>query len=370
MPANDSIGFWSYTHRDNELEGGRIRRLAAAIQNEYELLTGDSIIIFVDSSEIEWGQEWRQVIDGALLRTAFFIPIITPLYLRSEQCRREFVEFVGRASRAHARDLILPILYADTQQVADPDTDDEVARLIRDIQSEDWRSLRLAEETSPDYRSAVNRLANRLVGVAASFAERPIEADEVEEPDDLGVLDQIGIAESNVETWGDLLTSVGQDLTEFGEILTQTTEHLQASDRRGGGARGRLVILNNFAQEISLPVERIQAGGASFSRSAIETDPGVQVLIRRGPAEAKSDAREQVEEFFGQVKNLSGEAIKVADVLRGFVQSIDGAQSISRVVRSPLRKLRSGLSGIIDGATVLDSWSRLIDEVTEDKDPA
>jgi hypothetical protein len=32
-----SVGFWSYTRRDDELEGGRILRLVSKIQNEYEL---------------------------------------------------------------------------------------------------------------------------------------------------------------------------------------------------------------------------------------------------------------------------------------------------------------------------------------------
>jgi hypothetical protein len=33
-------GFWSYVHEDDENEGGRIRRLAESLRNEYALMTG------------------------------------------------------------------------------------------------------------------------------------------------------------------------------------------------------------------------------------------------------------------------------------------------------------------------------------------
>jgi hypothetical protein len=70
-----AVGFWSYTHRDNELNGGRIRRLAQLIADEYEALTAENIRIFVDKNDLEWGTVWRARIDAALTGTTFCILI-------------------------------------------------------------------------------------------------------------------------------------------------------------------------------------------------------------------------------------------------------------------------------------------------------
>ncbi|GIF75295.1 hypothetical protein Asi02nite_48130 [Asanoa siamensis] len=352
-------------HRDDELEGGRIRRLAKAIQNEYELLTGDRLNLFVDNENIEWGNEWRGVIDSALLQTAFFVPLITPLYLRSEQCRREFVEFVGRASSANARELVLPIIYAETPAVTDPDTQDEVARIVQQIQWEDWRKLRLAEESSPEYRSAVNKVANRLVAIAAEVAERPVEPLIDEAGDDSpGSLDQMAIAEHNIFRWAEIMADLGKDLPDLANIARDHLAKLKESDRRGGGMRGRLVVMNEFANALSGISERVLENGLAFSRSAIEADPGIQAIIRMIHGEAESDEeREQVEQFYRQIEEVSETGTAAVVSLRDLIQNIDNVQSLARVVKTPMRQLRKGLTGVIDGVTVLNGWSRLIDEV-------
>jgi len=65
-PLNSAVGFWSYVHADDEAEGGRIRRLAERIRNEYSVLTGEDLAIFVDREDIAWGDEWRRRIADAL----------------------------------------------------------------------------------------------------------------------------------------------------------------------------------------------------------------------------------------------------------------------------------------------------------------
>ncbi len=54
----DSTGFWSYVHKDDDAEGRRITRLAGDLNDQYELITGESINIFVDRNDIDWGDQW------------------------------------------------------------------------------------------------------------------------------------------------------------------------------------------------------------------------------------------------------------------------------------------------------------------------
>ncbi|WP_149030417.1 hypothetical protein [Kitasatospora sp. MBT66] len=80
MADNEPSGFWSYTHRDNDLDGGRILRLAEAIRNEFEIITGNELKVFVDSKSISWGDEWKLRIDTAIFGITFLIPVMTPRF--------------------------------------------------------------------------------------------------------------------------------------------------------------------------------------------------------------------------------------------------------------------------------------------------
>jgi hypothetical protein len=55
MPARE--GFWSYVHADDVAEGGRIRRLANDLKEQYALISGESIEIFVDRDALAWGDD-------------------------------------------------------------------------------------------------------------------------------------------------------------------------------------------------------------------------------------------------------------------------------------------------------------------------
>lgn len=83
----DSVGFWSYVHKDDKADDGRITQLSHDICEQYEMLTGETISIFLDKDRNEWGDDWRNNIENALSSIAFFIPVITPRYLISPECR-------------------------------------------------------------------------------------------------------------------------------------------------------------------------------------------------------------------------------------------------------------------------------------------
>lgn len=78
--------FWSYAHKDDTNSRGAIRTLLDSVRNEYELATGNSLDVFVDDESIDWGTNWREAIEGAVQRTTFFIPVLTPTYLKRPAC--------------------------------------------------------------------------------------------------------------------------------------------------------------------------------------------------------------------------------------------------------------------------------------------
>src|SRR4051812_13855319 len=97
MAILNATGFWSYVHADDQAEGGRILALAHHLQEEYALLTGDKLRLFLDRDDLRWGDEWREKLDHALAGVTFFIPIVTPRYFASQECRAELLAFESRA---------------------------------------------------------------------------------------------------------------------------------------------------------------------------------------------------------------------------------------------------------------------------------
>jgi|ERR1039457_1397942 hypothetical protein len=168
MAIGEDVGFWSYTHRDNDLDHGRVARLAQDISDEYELQTGDALEMFVDNRSIKWGNEWREHIGLALKRTVFFIAIITPLYLRSNACRREFDNFASNLRANKHSHILLPILYVETPAITDPDYQDPIAQLVRRTQYQDLRKVRLSETNSSEYRRVVHTMAARIIDIGES----------------------------------------------------------------------------------------------------------------------------------------------------------------------------------------------------------
>ena len=158
-----SQGFWSYVHSDDEADGQRITRLARDVSAQFEMLTGESLDLFLDKDAIRWGEEWRSTIDSSLATIAFFIPVLTPRYFMSAECRRELQFFAREASRLGIRELLLPVLYVDVPALHDENAPDDLVALVRTFQWEDWRDLRFVDVTGEAYRRGVARLAARLV---------------------------------------------------------------------------------------------------------------------------------------------------------------------------------------------------------------
>ena len=109
----NSQGFWSYVHADDQAEGERISRLARDVAGKFEMLTGEPLALFLDRDGIKWGEVWRDKIDSSLASVAFFIPVLTPRYFRSPECRRELQFFARQATRLGIKELVLPLLYVD-----------------------------------------------------------------------------------------------------------------------------------------------------------------------------------------------------------------------------------------------------------------
>jgi len=144
------MAFMSYAHIDNDDD--RLTEFRKRLSKEVGKYTGDEFPIFQDT-DIEWGQNWKERIENSLDEVTFFIPIITPSFIKSNNCQKELLIFRDREKKLKRNDLILPVYYIEVMQ------QDEIDRIAGYPQYVDWKTLRFESFGSTKVRKAMANLA-------------------------------------------------------------------------------------------------------------------------------------------------------------------------------------------------------------------
>lgn len=154
--------FMSYARADDAY--GTLTAFRTRLATEVRLHLGREFPIFQDREDLEWGEEWRSRIEGALSEVTFLIPILTPSFFASDACRDELRQFLARERRLGRQDLVLPVYYISTPQLENAATTagDELASVLASRQRADWRELRYEALDSPGAARAMARLAEQV----------------------------------------------------------------------------------------------------------------------------------------------------------------------------------------------------------------
>ena len=160
------IAFLSYVRTDDQHENGRLTQFRERLSGEVRMQTGEAFEIFQDRSDIKWGQQWRERIEGTIDNTTFLIPVITPSFFKSEACRSELERFLKREEKLGRKDLILPVYYVECPvlSVEAKRKKDPLAMAVAERQWADWRELRFEPLTTPE-------VGKRLAGIASQIVE-------------------------------------------------------------------------------------------------------------------------------------------------------------------------------------------------------
>ncbi len=145
------IGFWSYATQDDDASDGKLTELRRLLRRELQAQYGrESVTIFQDVSAIPPGAQWEARIRTALSDSTFFIPLITPNFVQSEWCAREFFLFQERERQLKeiypalaGESLIFPIYYVDIRGVEPFNS--ELLPEIHSRQRLDFTRLRLKD---------------------------------------------------------------------------------------------------------------------------------------------------------------------------------------------------------------------------------
>jgi hypothetical protein len=361
-------GFWSYVHADDDAEGGRITDLARDLAAQYEMLTGESIDLFLDRDDLTWGTDWRAAVDGSLAATAFFIPVLSPRYFLSAECRRELNGFVRKAKRLGLEDLVLPILYVDSPALRENPPSDGAVALVKPFQWVDWTELRFASKDSPEYRKAVGGMAARLVEAnskADAVSAAVVMADAgVEDDDSPGSADLMARAESTLPEWGDTVQDIVEGIDKVRVVIERGTEAAKDPKMASKGFAGRLTLFRQMAKELQGPIDDIQENTNKFAAQLNDVDAGIMEIIPRLAAEIKDDPsdKESACGFFETLREMAFTADEGLGELKQMIDAMGPLEGMSRDLRAPVKTLRRALTSMYESRKVMNAWATAIDE--------
>ncbi|CAN5762000.1 hypothetical protein BH23ACT2_BH23ACT2_01300 [soil metagenome] len=148
--------FVSYVHRDDELDGGAITRLAADLAGRFEGKTARHIRVVTDK-DLRWGDAWADELDRRVSGATFLMAVVTPKFLASTACRKEVMDF--RAREGPGR-VVLPLLYTAPEA---PAADDDVWAYLKAHQWMDWTEHKYDDPGTGAYRRALDGLADQVI---------------------------------------------------------------------------------------------------------------------------------------------------------------------------------------------------------------
>jgi hypothetical protein len=368
-------GFWSYVHKDNDAELGRILRLCDLITEEFGLLTGRDLELFVDRTGVAWGDKWRATIDDALTETTFFIAVVTPRYAASKECRRELIVFSQNAKARGVPELLFPIIYAEVDGL-DEHSPDEVKAAIAQTQYEKFTELRLLDESDSQYRNAVNRMARRLVEIANTVAERADElieraptgtSSEPEDDDAPGLIEAMSAVEELLPEWKAIISNFEALLKRIGEVTSDYTPRMQVAATKGTAAQ--IVVADQYAKAIQPVAEQFRDMGLVYVSKTLEVSQNVIAIFDVLSAQSSDgtlgpDAEEFLRSMLELVKSGQSASLQV----ESFQESVRGTSRMSRAVRKPLKIVNEGAQQFLDAQALLNDWERRIAEILGEED--
>lgn len=152
----------SYTKSDND--GGKLTEFRKRLSTMVELRTGEAFPIF-HTEDVPWGQNPSGSLAQAINQATFFLPIMTPSFLRDQQCVAEMQQFIAREQQQPDTTFILPVQYIAWNFPTQWDTFMQSHRPI------DWGMLRFEDINSPMVEKKLDEMAEHISTIM--FSPKP-----------------------------------------------------------------------------------------------------------------------------------------------------------------------------------------------------
>lgn len=215
--------FVSYSHQDQDSStGGDIRRFATDIVDALEGIHGRTARLFLDVADGRWGESLWSRLDKELQASTFLMPFITPRYLKSEGCRREFTSFSEATQRTESEQLLLPLVWISPPSLRSNSSTDPILQRLSSTRYLDVTGARRADRGSADYGNLVEEVAGHLEKVISERETTSTNGSEVRPGEHDVETDPPPGFDEHLAKVEDLMPQVEADLQSF----LQDFEHL------------------------------------------------------------------------------------------------------------------------------------------------
>lgn len=172
--STDFEVFCSYAHSDNDDRW--VESFTTALTKTYRQLTGQAPQIFMDRESLVTADIWETKIRSALEVSQVLIAVISPSYIRSEWCQREWALFSQREKElrnlkllADEQGLIFPILLFPLDRGRFSEHQQHFSTVVKQRQ---WLDVSSQLEGTPLRPDQVRHLAERLIDTIAELEQR------------------------------------------------------------------------------------------------------------------------------------------------------------------------------------------------------
>ena len=164
--------FISYAHADqNGRYTGDLRGFAQDIVDTMANVHDRAVQTFIDVEQGTWGEDlWRRL-EGEESLADFMIPFITPAYLRSDGCRREYLHFMAQRDAAAERSTLLPLIWLEPRGLFEPGSADPIKQDLFDHRGVRVGDAHNADPDSAAYRRVLKEVTDRLADVLDATAK-------------------------------------------------------------------------------------------------------------------------------------------------------------------------------------------------------
>lgn len=348
--------FLSYAHKDEEFYQF-IRKFKSSLEYLVPAYSKNSIEVFLDRESILWGEQWHGRILNELNDAPVFVPVVSSHYLRSKNCREEFLEFYSGAKEVGVTELILPVLIVGSDVLDQTQNDDEIFKICRELQWVDFSTAIACDSNEATWKKSMQEIAEKFIKSYNSAepkiiqrAEDSASADQDREQgtevSDDGLLDLF--PRFMEETDG--LTKDLHSVKEYFEELTEAANGFQ-TDAEANPRQIQLAAIN-LARSFDKPAREIEEAGARIFQRTSSIDEIVRKLRAIEESAPPEMGLPDMASLFEGISDLE----ESREQLQSMLNSMKSAEVMSAAVRRSLRPVRSGVTKMTDSIELMMDW--------------
>lgn len=361
-------GFFSYAHADDSF--GMLSNFRDDLCVEFKRVSGSDLELFIDHESIKWGDKWQEAINTGIDSAAFFIPVLSPLYLQSPACQQEMRQYLGIVRDIDAEELFMPLLLTDIAR-GGLELDRDLLKEVLGYQYYDATELNSLDRGSGRYRQITREIATKLFDANMRISEKSRAAaaagawpatgeneDEVGDPAvESFLLDAMADFEPKMNELVRTIGVIGDDMRSLGGIAESKTPEFEKAGKGPNVAREMIAVASRLAEEMAPAADLFEQHAKDYQRQTNEIDLHVR---RLSEVACQADAgNKEPGLFLDSLKEAAEASAETKRSLEGFKDQVSPLQRVSRVLYKPVRTVERATTLCLGALDVSIAWGDL-----------